>query len=191
MEGGEVARVPSLAESGGAQIPVGPDLARYHPQVAPEVDDRGPAPEPIAVINAVDNEARLEHERMRNHRIMLRVGILRDVEGLLNRSFGVGEEGPLGAHRRAELLDSVVVIGGDGSNLCICHSDFRIKRGEIEMLLVFFRAVVATRKRQDQWVIALEFAEPAQGARVIGQLKVGKNGPSYDIGTHMIISLVE
>ena len=43
---------------------------------------------------------------------MLRVGVLRDVEVPLNRSFGVGEEGPLGAHRRAELLQSAVVMGG-------------------------------------------------------------------------------
>jgi hypothetical protein len=43
-------------------------------------------------------------------RIMLRVGILRDVEVLLNRSFGVGEEGPLGTHRRAKLLESVVAV---------------------------------------------------------------------------------
>ena len=147
MEGREVARVPSLAESGSLQIPVGADLARHGPQVVPEVDDRGPPPEPIAVIDAVDDESRFENERVRNHRIMLRVGILHDVEVLLNRSFGVGEEGPLGAHRRAELLESVVVIGGDRGNLGVCHSDLRIKRGKIQMLLVFFRAVVAARKR--------------------------------------------
>jgi len=45
-----------------------------------------------------------------NHRIMFRVGILRDVEVLLHRSFGVGEETPLGPHRRAELLQSACVI---------------------------------------------------------------------------------
>ena len=135
---------------GVAQIPVGADLARHGPQVVPEVDDRRPAPEPIAVIDAVDDESRLEHERVRNHRIMFRVGILRNVEILLNCSFGVGEEGPLGAHRCAELLESVVVIGGDRDNLGVCHRDLRIKRGKIQMLLVFFRAVVAARKRQDQ-----------------------------------------
>ncbi len=129
----------------------------------------------------MDDESRLEHERVRNHRIMLRVGILRDVEVLLNRSFGVGEEGPLGAHRRAELLESVVVIGGDRGNLGVCHSDLRIKRGKLQMLLVFFRAVMAARKRQDQGIIALEFAEPARCARVIGQLIVRKNGSGYKV----------
>ena len=110
---------------------------------------------------------------------MLRVGILGDVQVLLNRSFGVGEEGPLGAHRCAELLKSMVVIGGDGGNLGVGHGDFRIKRGKLQMLLVFFRAVVAARQRQDQWIIALQFAQPARCAGVIGQLIVGNNVSGY------------
>ena len=177
MEGRQVARIPCLAEPRSFQIPVGADLARHGPQVMPEIDDRRPAPEPIAVIDAVDDESRLEHERMRDHRIVLRVGVFRDIQILLNGSVGVGEEGPLGAHRSAELLQSVVVVGGNRGNLRVRHSDFRIKRGEVQVLLVFLGAVMAARKRQDQGIIALEFAEPARCACVIGQLIVGKNGP--------------
>ena len=62
-------------------------FARHRSQVVPEVNDRGPAPEPVAVIDAVDNETRLEHECVWNHWIVLGVGVLRDVEVLLNRSF--------------------------------------------------------------------------------------------------------
>jgi hypothetical protein len=52
------------------------------------------------------------------------------------------------------------------------------------MLLMFFRAVVATRKRQDQGIIALEFAEPPRCVRVIGQLIVRKNVSGYEIIAH-------
>jgi len=55
----------------------------------------------------IDTKRRFEHESVRNHRIMLRVGILRDVEVLL------------GAHRRAELLERVVIIRGDCSDGCM------------------------------------------------------------------------
>ena len=126
----------------------------------------------------------LSTRRVRNHRIVLGVGILCDVEVLLDRSVGVGEEGPLGAQRRAELLESMVVIGGDRGNLGVCHCDLRIKRGKVQMLLVFFRAVVAARERQDQGIIALEFAESARCARVIGQLIVRKNPSGYEVRAH-------
>src|ERR1700733_3057863 len=191
MECRQVARVPSLAESRSLQIPVGADLARHGPQVAPEVDDRGAPPEPIAVIDAMDDESGLEHECVRDHRIMLRVGVFRDIEILLNLPVGVGEEGPLGAQRRAELLESVVVIGGDGDNLCVSHGDLRVKCGKLQMLLVFFRAVMAARKRQNQGIIALEFAEPARGVGVIGQLIVRKNVSGYEVIAHDLIPFTD
>src|SRR5439155_13770074 len=49
-----VARVPGLAESRRAQIPVRADLARRRAQVTPEVVDRRATPEPVAVVDAVD-----------------------------------------------------------------------------------------------------------------------------------------
>jgi hypothetical protein len=99
---------------------------------------------------------------------MFWVGILRDVEVLLDRPVGVGEEGPLGAYRRPKLLECVVVIRGNRDDLGIRHSDLRIKLGKFPVLLVFFRAVMAARKRQDQGISALEFANATGYARVIG-----------------------
>src|SRR5262249_40211802 len=69
----QVARVPCLAESGRAQVPVRTDLPRHLAQVASEVFDRRAAPEPVAVVDDVDDEPRLEHERVRDHRVVLRV----------------------------------------------------------------------------------------------------------------------
>ena len=42
---------------------------------------------------------------------MFRVGVLRDVEVSLDGAIWVGEEGPLGADRRAELLARVMIVG--------------------------------------------------------------------------------
>src|SRR5580692_506663 len=94
----EVTRIPCLAESGFAQIPVWADFARHGAQVVPKIDDRRTPPEPVAVIDAVDHAARLEHERMRDHRIILGVGVLLDVEVFLNGSVGVRKECPLGSN---------------------------------------------------------------------------------------------
>ena len=59
VEGREIAGVPGLAESGRAQVPVGPALTHDRPQILAEVLDRGAAPEPVAVVDAVDDETRL------------------------------------------------------------------------------------------------------------------------------------
>src|SRR6185437_16326837 len=50
----EVARVPGFAEPRGAQVPVRADLAGGGAQVAPQVVERRAAPEPVAVIDAVN-----------------------------------------------------------------------------------------------------------------------------------------
>src|SRR5580704_14952735 len=86
VETREVTRIPCLAESGSTQIPVWADFTRYGTQIVPKIDDRRTSPEPVAVIDAVDHKARLEHERMRDHRIVLGVGVLLDVEILLHHS---------------------------------------------------------------------------------------------------------
>src|SRR6476661_11092926 len=104
MEVREVTRFPSLTEPRLAQIPGGANLARYVPQVLPEVVDRGPAPEPVPVVDLVDDEMRLEHEGVRDQRVVHRVGVLLDIEVLLDGALGVGEEGPLGADGGPELL---------------------------------------------------------------------------------------
>ena len=86
VETREVTRIPGLAETGFAQIPVWADFTGHGAQIVPKIDDRRTSPEPVAVVDAVNHEARLEHERVRDHRIVLGVSVLLDVEILLNRS---------------------------------------------------------------------------------------------------------
>src|SRR5664279_1813514 len=84
VEGRAVARGPGLAESRCAQIPVRADLAGRRAQITPEVLDRRATPEPVAVVDAVYDQSRLQHERVRDHRVVVGVGVLLDVEVLLD-----------------------------------------------------------------------------------------------------------
>src|SRR5215207_9983550 len=149
MERREVARVPRLAETGAAEVPVGADVGADRAQLVPEVIDRRAPPEPVAVVDAVDHEPRFEHERVRDHRVVLAVGVLLDVEVLLDDARRVGEEGPLGSDRGAELLERVMLVGGDRGDLGVGHGELGIEGGELEVLLVLLRAVVAARERED------------------------------------------
>src|SRR5277367_487454 len=80
VETREVTRIPCLAESRSTQIPVRADLTRNGAEIMPKIDDRRTPPKPVAVIDAVDHEPGLEHERMRDHRIVLGVGVLLNIE---------------------------------------------------------------------------------------------------------------
>src|SRR4051794_11359318 len=85
-----VARVPMLAQSWRAQVPVGPNLAGHDPQVLPEIGDRRTSPEPIPVVDAVNHEAGSGDHRVRDHRAVFRVRVLLYVEIFLHRSLTVG-----------------------------------------------------------------------------------------------------
>ena len=65
----------------------------------------------------------------------------------------------------------------DRGDLGVRHGDLRVERGEIQMLLVLLRAVVAPREREDQRVVALELAEFARCIGVIGELVIRKDAP--------------
>src|SRR5579862_92162 len=90
VEARQVARVPCLTESRSTQIPVGTDFARHCAEIVPKIDDRWAPPEPVAVVNPVNHQARLEHESVRNHRIVVRVCVLLYLEVFLNLSLRVG-----------------------------------------------------------------------------------------------------
>src|SRR3954471_2354273 len=89
MEAREVAGIPGFAESGNAQVPVRTNFASHDTQVVPKIDDRRTPPEPVAVVNAMDHQAWLQDERMRDHRVMFGIGVLLDAEIPLDLSPGV------------------------------------------------------------------------------------------------------
>src|SRR5579864_5854442 len=79
----------------------------------------------------------------------------------------------------------MVIVGGDRSDLSVRHGNLRVEGGEFQMLLVLLRAIVPPRKREDQRIVALQFAELAQRFSVIGQFVVGENASGGNIRTHV------
>ena len=90
---------------------------------------------------------------------MLGVGVLLDVQVLLDGASGVGQERPLGTDRRAELLQRVVLVGRDRDDPGVGHRDLRLERRQLQVLLVLLRAVVTAGEREDHRVVALQLAE--------------------------------
>src|SRR5215470_15036051 len=88
---------PGLAERGIGEIPVRPATLENGAEVAAQLLDGGPAEEPVPVVDAEDLEPRLEHQGVRDHRVVRRVGVLGDVEVLLDLPSRVREEDPVRA----------------------------------------------------------------------------------------------
>ena len=65
------------------------DLAARVSEVVPQFADRRPAPEPVSVVDAVNDQSRLEYQRVRDHRVVLGVGVLLDVKILLHDPLGI------------------------------------------------------------------------------------------------------
>src|ERR1044071_6779077 len=68
-----IAGVPGVAEPGTGQVPVRADRAGHRAQVLPEFGNGRPAPEPVAVVDGVDDQSGLEHEGVWDHRVVLGV----------------------------------------------------------------------------------------------------------------------
>jgi hypothetical protein len=76
---------------------------------------------------------------VRDHRVVVRIGVFLDVELLLDCPARIGQERPLGADRCSELLQRVVRVSGDRDDLGVGDRDLGLDRGQIEMLLMFLR----------------------------------------------------
>ena len=107
-----------------------------------------------------------------------------DAEVLLDGPAGIGQEGPLGADRRPELLQGVMVVGGDGGDLGVGHPELRVVSRELEVLLVLFRAVVAARQGENQRIAALKLAELAHRPGVVRESVIREVAAGSDVRTH-------
>jgi len=117
------------------------------------------------------------------------VGVLLDVQVLLDVAAGIGQERPLRAHLIAELVGLQDVVGGDRDDLGVHHGDLRVVRGQLQVLLVILGAEAAAGEQQNHRVDTLQLAQPPPGPGVIGQLVVGECPAGHDIGAHGLLLL--
>src|SRR6266581_5108871 len=135
---------PACAYLRVGKIPVWSHLARHLSQVLPQILCRRSSPKPVAIINLVDDQTWLQHERMGNHWIVMWIGVLLNIKVLLHLTPRVGEKGPLGTHRISELICFQDVIGRNSDDLRVCNSDSGIELGQFKVLLMILRTVMAS-----------------------------------------------
>src|SRR5258708_26600775 len=81
---------PSGFQFGRSNVPVRTAFLQHSTQVLPKLFNGRSAKKPVAVVNLEYNETRFEDDDMWDHRIVLGVRALADVEILLNLSTRIG-----------------------------------------------------------------------------------------------------
>src|ERR1700730_10420319 len=81
---------PSGFQFGPGDIPVRTALPQHSTQVLPKLFDGRPAKKPVTVVDLEYDETRFEDDDMRDHRIVIWVRVLGDVEILLNLASRIG-----------------------------------------------------------------------------------------------------
>ena len=76
-------------------VPIRPALLCDGTQVLAELFNRRTAEEPLAVVDLINDEARLENNDVRNHRIAIWIGVFGNIDVLLNDSSCIGEKRPV------------------------------------------------------------------------------------------------
>jgi hypothetical protein len=82
---------PSGFQFGSGDIPVRTAFPQHGTQVLPKLFDGRPAKKPVAIVDLKYNQTRFKDDDMWDHRIVLGVRILGDVEILLNLASRIGK----------------------------------------------------------------------------------------------------
>ena len=109
------ALLPRGFELRRGDVPIGPAFPADGSQVQAKLFDRGPSEEPVAIVDPVDHEAGLQHDHVRDHRIVEGIGVLGDVEIFLDDAPRIGEEGPVCTDAAAVFVGLGDVVGADPS----------------------------------------------------------------------------
>ena len=115
------ALLPRRFEFGRCDIPIRPAFLGDSAEILAEILQSRPAPEPVAVVNLMDDQTGLEHDRVGNHRIVERICVLGDVEVLLDFTPRVRKERPVGTDSAAIFIRLCDIIGANRDQPAIAN----------------------------------------------------------------------
>src|SRR6266853_323773 len=143
---------PSGFQSGAGDVPVRAVLAQHGTQVLPKLFDGRSAEKPVAVINFEYNQTRFEDDDVWDHRIVLGVRILGDVEVLLNLACRIGQKGPMGSSAAAIVIRRKQVVGTYSDEAGVTDLHLAVKFDQTLGLSLVPRAESSAAKHQDHGI---------------------------------------
>src|SRR5262249_47508246 len=146
-------------------------------QVLAELFHSGPAEEPVAVVDLVDDKTGLEDNHVRNHGIVGRIGVLSDVEIFLDFTSRIGEERPVGTDAAAIFIRLGDVVGADRDQPAITNLELTVELNEPFSLPAVLGAETSAAEDENHGILSLQFGELPAFRGVVGKLIVGEDSP--------------
>src|SRR5262249_15389751 len=157
-------------EFGRRYIPVRPTFLGNYAQVLAQIFHRRSAEEPVTHVDLVYNEAGLENDRVRDHRIVDRIGVFGDIEIFLDLARRVGEERPMGTDSHTKFVRLGNVIGTDRDQPAIANFHLAMELNEPFMLPAIPRAETSAAEYEYHWIFLLQLGEFPAFTSVVGKL---------------------
>ena len=184
------ALLPRSFEFGRCDVPVRPAFPADGTQVLAEFFHRGPSEEPVAIVDLVNDKAGLQHNHVRNHRIVDGVGVFGDVEILLNDAPRIGEKGPVSAYSAAIFVGLGDIVGADRDQPAIADLHLTMELQQTFGLTAIFWAEGAAAEHEHHGILSLQLGEFSMLRGMIAELIVGENGSGHHVGSHLKSSTV-
>ena len=178
------ALLPSGFEFGRGDVPIGPALLGDGTQVLTEILHSGPAEEPVAIVDLVDDQTGFKDNHVGDHGIIGGIGVFGDVEVLLNHARRVGEKRPVGSDATPVFIGLSDVVGADGDETAIADLEFAMEFHKQFSLAAILRAETTAAEDENHGMWSLQLGELAMFAGVVGKLEVGEDGPWNNVRSH-------
>jgi hypothetical protein len=178
------AMLPSRFEFGRRNVPVWPAFLGNGAQVLAEIFQSGPAEEPVAVVDLVNDKTRLEDNHVGDHGIVGGIGVFGDVEIFLDDSPRVGEKRPVGADAGAIFIRLGDVVRADGDKAAIGNLEFVMELNKQFGLAAVLGAETSAAEDENHGMWPLQFGELPAFCGVIGKLVVGEDSPRNNVRSH-------
>ena len=151
------AMLPSRFEFGRRNVPVWPAFLGNGAQVLAEIFQSGPAEEPVAVVDLVNEKTGLEDNDVGDHRIVDRIRVFGDVEIFLDRAPHVGKERPVRPDAGAIFVRLSDVVRADTNKSAIADLELAMQLDESFGLPTVLGAVASVAEDQNHRVLSLQF----------------------------------
>jgi hypothetical protein len=179
------ALLPRRFEFGCRDVPVGTAFFDNGAEILAEIFQSGPAEEPVAIIDLINDKTRFEDNHVGNHGIVERIGIFGDVEIFLDDTPHVGEERPVGVDSAAIFIRLGEIVGAHRDKAAIGNLELTMEFDKSLSLPAVLGAKTSAAEDENHGIWSLQLGELSALSGVVRKLIVGEDRPWNNVRSHV------